>query len=74
MTVTWVVNCGQMFNNCSCASKWELVSVNGSRISLVGRRHEKPVGHLKFCLVVQFFLSFIFIFLTTAQPQRWHNL
>ena len=53
-----------MFSNCSCASKWEWVSKSGSDIALVGRRHEKLVGHLKFCSYVQFLI----IFLTTVSP------
>ena len=42
-----VVNRGEMFDDCGFANKWEWVSVNGSRIGLVGRR-EQPVG-LFFC-------------------------
>ena len=33
MTVARLVNCGEMFDNCSCASKWEWVFVNASRVS-----------------------------------------
>ena len=45
MTVARVLTRGEMFDDCGCANKWEWVSVNGSRINLVGR--EKPVGHSK---------------------------
>ena len=41
MTVARIVNRGEMFCDCGCANKWEWVSVNGSRIGLVGRRREK---------------------------------
>ena len=54
MTVARVVTRGEMFDDCGCANKWEWVSVNGSRINLVGRRREKPVGHSKLCSYVRF--------------------
>ena len=50
MSVAWVVNCGEKFDNCSWANKWEWISVNGSQIGRVGRRREKPLGRLKLCL------------------------
>ena len=50
MTVARVVNCGEMFDDCSCANKWEWVFINTSRVSQVGRRCEKLVGHSKLCL------------------------
>ena len=52
MSVARVVDCGEKFDNCSWANKWEWISVNGSWISRVGRRCEKPLGHLKLCLFV----------------------
>ena len=47
ISVAWVVNCGEKFDDCSCANKWEWISVNSSQIGLVSRRWEKPVGHSK---------------------------
>lgn len=35
MSVFRVVNHGKRFDNCSCANKWEWVSVTGSQIGLV---------------------------------------
>ena len=35
MSVFRVVNHGKRFHNCSCANKWEWVSVTGSQIGLV---------------------------------------
>ena len=52
-----------------CANKWEWVSVNGSWTGLVGRRHEKSVGHSKLRLYMFNFFSFFFFFLTAAQSQ-----
>ena len=51
MMVARVVNC-EMFDDWGCANKWEWVSVNGSWIGLVSRRHEKPV----LCLYLRFIL------------------
>ena len=48
MTVAWVVNRGEMFK------MWVLV--NGSQISLVGQRPEKPEANSKFHLYVHFCL------------------
>ena len=45
-----------------CANKWEWVSVNGSWTGLVGRRHEKSVGHSKLRLYMFNFFSFFFFF------------
>ena len=53
MSVVPVVNCGEKFDDCGCANKWEWVSVNGSQIGLVGRGREKPVGHSKLHLFVR---------------------
>ena len=52
MLIDLVVNCGEKPNNCGCANKWEWISVNGSRIGLVGWIHEKLVRHLKLHLLV----------------------
>ena len=47
-----VVNRCEKFDDCGCANKWEWISVNDSRIGLVGRRRGKPVGHLTLRLFV----------------------
>ena len=52
MSVARVVNRCEKFDDCGCANKWEWISVNDSRIGLVGRRREKPVGHLTLRLFV----------------------
>ena len=36
MFVTQAVNRGKKVDDCSCANKWELVSVNSRQTSLVG--------------------------------------
>ena len=57
MTVARVVNRGEMFK------MWVLV--NGSQISLVGQRPEKPEANSKLHLYVRFCL----FVLTAVQPQ-----
>ena len=52
MMVAQVVNHGKIFDDGSSTNKWEWISVNDSRIGLVGRRREKPVGHLTLRLFV----------------------
>ena len=52
MSVARVVNRCEKFDDYGCANKWEWISVNDSRIGLVGRRREKPVGHLTLRLFV----------------------
>ena len=60
MTVARVVNHGEMLDDCSCASKWWWVLVNGSCIGLLSQRCEKPEGSSKLHLCVQFFLFSFF--------------
>ena len=60
MTVARVVNHGEMLDDCSCASKWWWVLVNGSCIGLLSQRCEKPEGSSKLHLCVQFFFFFSF--------------
>ena len=45
ISVSRVVNRGEKFDDCGCGNNCEWISVNGSRIGLVDRRREKPLGH-----------------------------
>ena len=63
MTVAQIVNHGERFNG--CVSEWEWVSVNITRIGLVGRRREKLVGHSKlhlFVCLLHHYYSYLFFF------------
>ena len=52
MLVAQVVNRGEKVDDCGYANKWKRISVNSSRIGLVGWRGEKPVRRLKLHLLV----------------------
>ena len=65
MTVAQVVNHGERFNDCGCVIEWEWVSVNITRIGLVGRRREKLVGHSElhlFVCLLHHYYSYLFCF------------
>ena len=45
MAVAQVVDSGEIFSDCGCASKWEWVLGNCSRIGVVSWKCEKLEGH-----------------------------
>ena len=74
ISVVRAENCGEKFDNCGCANKWEWVSVNSSQTGQVSRRHEKPVGHLKLHLLVCAVLKNILKNNKLLRnPKQWHT-
>ena len=76
MLVTQVINRGEMFDNCRCASKWKWISVNSNRIGLVGRRCEEPLGRLNSicmcCFII--FINSLKNYKLLRNHKQWHTL